>query len=46
MDRIFRQSALMRKKWDRPQTGGTYGSVTIANACQKSNAQRYEKKKG
>ena len=46
MDRIFRQSALMRRKWDRPQTGGTYGSVTIANACQISNAQRYEKKKG
>ena len=45
MDRIFRQSALMRRKWDRPQSGGTYGSVTIANACKNSNAQRYEKKK-
>lgn len=45
MDRIFRQSALMRRKWDRPQSGGTYGSVTIANACKNSNAQRYNSKK-
>lgn len=32
MDRLFRQSALMREKWDRPQSGSTYGAITIQNA--------------
>lgn len=32
MDRLFRQSALMRDKWDRPQSGSTYGAITIQNA--------------
>ena len=37
VDRLFRQSGLMRKKWDRPQSGSTYGAITIQNAitsCQ------------
>lgn len=32
MDRIFRTSGLMREKWDRPQSGSTYGAITIQNA--------------
>lgn len=34
MDRLFRQSALFRPKWDRPQSGSTYGALTIENAIQ------------
>lgn len=29
IDRIFRSSALMRAKWDRRQSGKTYGAITI-----------------
>lgn len=32
MDRLFRQSGLMREKWDRPQSGSTYGWITVNNA--------------
>src|SRR5207249_867267 len=32
MDRLFRQSKLMREKWDSPRPGGTYGSMTIRKA--------------
>lgn len=32
MDRLFRQSRLMRPKWDRPTAGSTYGAITIQNA--------------
>ena len=32
MERLFRQSGLMREKWDRPQSGSTYGAITIQNA--------------
>lgn len=32
MDRLFRQSALMRDKWDRKQSGTTYGAITIQKA--------------
>lgn len=32
MDRLFRQSGLMREKWDRSQSGSTYGAITIQNA--------------
>ena len=32
MDRLFRASGLMREKWDRPQSGSTYGAITIRNA--------------
>lgn len=32
MDTIFRTSGLMREKWDRRQSGTTYGAITIAKA--------------
>lgn len=32
MDAIFRTSGLMREKWDRRQSGTTYGAITIAKA--------------
>lgn len=32
MDGLFRQSGLMRDKWDRPTAGSTYGKITIENA--------------
>ena len=32
MDGLFRQSGLMRPKWDRPQSGTTYGEITIQEA--------------
>lgn len=35
MDRIFRNSALMRDKWDEKRGQKTYGEMTIDNACSK-----------
>ena len=32
IDQLFRQSGLMRKKWDRPTAGSTYGAMTINKA--------------
>ena len=32
MDEIFRASGLMRDKWDRRQSGSTYGALTIQKA--------------
>lgn len=32
MDSLFRQSGLMREKWDRSTAGSTYGKLTIENA--------------
>lgn len=32
MDRLFRSSGLMRDKWDRQQSGTTYGAITIQNS--------------
>lgn len=32
MDRLFRQSGLMREKWDRQQAGSTYGLITLQKA--------------
>lgn len=32
MDRIFRMSGLYREKWDRRQSGSTYGELTIQKA--------------
>lgn len=32
MDALFRQSGLMRDKWNRRQSGTTYGAITIQNA--------------
>lgn len=33
MDRIFRSSGLMRKKWDEKRGIDTYGNITIGKAC-------------
>ncbi len=33
IDSLFRQSGLMRAKWDRPTSGSTYGAITIERAC-------------
>ena len=33
MDRIFRSSGLMRKKWDEKRSGTTYGAITVGKAC-------------
>lgn len=33
IDRIFRSSGLMRDKWDRRQSGTTYGAITVQRAC-------------
>lgn len=32
MDRLFRRSGLMRSKWDRVQSGSTYGALTMEKA--------------
>ena len=37
MDAIFRQSGLMREKWDRRQSGSTYGALTIQKAIADCN---------
>ena len=34
IDRLFRSSALMREKWDRRQSGTTYGQITINKALR------------
>lgn len=34
MDEIYRSSGLMRDKWDRQQSGSTYGALTIQKACE------------
>ena len=34
MDRLYRQSGLMREKWDRRQSGSTYGKLTISKAIK------------
>ena len=34
MDTMFRQSGLMRDKWDRKQASSTYGQITIQNAIR------------
>lgn len=45
MDAIFRQSGLMREKWDRKQSGSTYGAITIQKAiagCSTVYSQKNE----
>lgn len=34
IDGLFRRSGLMRDKWDRPQSGSTYGAITIQKAVE------------
>ena len=43
MDRLFRNSALMRKKWDEKRGTDTYGNITI-NSALKRTTQGYVKK--
>ena len=38
MDRIFRRSGLMRDKWDRAQSGSTYGEITLNKAVANATA--------
>lgn len=38
MDCIFRSSGLMREKWDRKQSGSTYGMLTLKKAAESCNA--------
>lgn len=38
MDRLFRQSGLYRDKWDRAQSGSTYGWITIEKAIAGTTA--------
>jgi hypothetical protein len=52
VDRLFRQSGLMRKKWDRPQSGSTWGRLEIDKAisrakefhahCQRTKASEHK----
>ena len=46
MDRIFRSSRLMRKKWDSKRNGTTYGAITInkaiANCVNVYDPQRHK----
>jgi len=36
VDRLFRHSGLMRDKWDRPQSGSTWGTLEIAKAINRA----------
>lgn len=36
IDRLFRQSGLMREKWDRPQSGSTWGVIEIQKAIDRA----------
>jgi hypothetical protein len=36
IDRLFRQSGLMRDKWDRPQSGSTWGALEIDKAISRT----------
>ncbi len=38
MDSIYRSSGLMREKWDRKQSGSTYGMLTLKKAADNRNA--------
>lgn len=42
MDEIFRSSGLMREKWDRKQSGTTYGAITLQKAVDELSV-RYAK---
>lgn len=41
MDRIFRRSGLMRDKWDRPQSGSTYGRLNLEKSIREAK-NRYD----
>lgn len=38
MDEIFRSSGLMRDKWDRRQSGSTYGALTLKKAARECSS--------
>lgn len=38
MDSIYRSSGLMREKWNRKQSGSTYGMLTLKKAAESCNA--------
>ena len=38
MDSIYRSSGLMREKWDRKQSGSTYGMLTLKKAAESCSA--------
>lgn len=40
VDRLFRSSALMRDKWNRKQSGSTYGNLTI-HKCMRNYSGSY-----
>ena len=42
IDRIVRNSGLMREKWDRPSGSGTYGSLTVQKAISSALAYRQQ----
>lgn len=42
MDRLFRQSALMRDKWDTRRPGGSYGAQAIQKAISSSDGRVYD----
>ena len=45
MDRVMRMSGLYREKWERKQTGSTYGWLTIDNAianCKNIYSAKYQ----
>jgi len=42
IDRIFRKSALMRDKWDRPTGSSTYGMNSIIQNITESNGDGYK----
>lgn len=44
MDNLFRVSGLYREKWDRPQSGSTYGAITIENAIAGTKESYAEQK--
>jgi hypothetical protein len=37
MDQLFRQSGLMRDKWDKPQSGSIWGDLEIGKAIEKTH---------
>lgn len=47
VNKLFRKSGLMRDKWDRPQSGSTYGAITVQNAIEACthayNPQQYRR---
>lgn len=45
IDRLFRQSGLMREKWDQRRGGSTYGERTIAEVLR-APREHYEQRRG